>query len=214
VETFKRNQIEAAIAAVLEPQAAKPSSELLTRLKRLLETDRALGRNPRSKDRAHAQYAFYSADAPGSGVEVWFSAYEAFALLTGLRMMDHGWPQSLAVVVLRHVRAELEQQHGRILLGDAKSPLDRREVRPQATPGALAFENPDPVLLMVASEGWRAGATKGDSGEYVVARGDESDKIAREYVRAGRGWTTFEVARSALLLAKTLAETEPRRRGR
>ena len=41
---FKRNQIEAAIAFVLEPGSAKPSSEILTRIKRLLETDRGLGR--------------------------------------------------------------------------------------------------------------------------------------------------------------------------
>jgi hypothetical protein len=48
-------------------------------LKGLLETGRSVGRNQRSKDRAQPHYAFYSADASGSGVEVWFSAYEAFA---------------------------------------------------------------------------------------------------------------------------------------
>ena len=37
---FKRNQVEEAIACVLEPGSAKPSSEMRTRLRRLLETGR------------------------------------------------------------------------------------------------------------------------------------------------------------------------------
>jgi hypothetical protein len=107
---YKRNQIEAAISGVLEPRSPEPTTELRTRLKRLLETDRALGRAPRSNDPARAHYAFYSADSPGSGVEVWFSAYEAFALLNGLRLMAHGWPQGFAVSVMRRARAELEKE--------------------------------------------------------------------------------------------------------
>ena len=94
---FKRNQVEAAISRVVEPGSAKPSSELRTRMKRLRETDRALGRieNKRSADRARGYFAFYSEDAPGRGVEIWFSGYEAFALLTGLRLMQHGWPREI-----------------------------------------------------------------------------------------------------------------------
>lgn len=44
---FKRNQVEEAIACVFEG-SAKPSAETHTRLKRRLETDRALGRSKRS----------------------------------------------------------------------------------------------------------------------------------------------------------------------
>ena len=47
---FKRNQVEEAIALVFEPGSAKPSSEMRTRLKRLLETDRGLGRSKHSAD--------------------------------------------------------------------------------------------------------------------------------------------------------------------
>ena len=101
---YKRNQVEEAISGVLEPNSPEPTSELRTRLKRLLETDRALGRASRSSDPERANYAFYSAEAPGSGVEVWFSDYEAFALLNGLRLMAHGWPQGLAVSILRRLR--------------------------------------------------------------------------------------------------------------
>jgi hypothetical protein len=72
---FKRNQVEEAIAIVLEPGLAKPSSEMRTRLKRLLETDRSLGRSKRSADPERANFAL---DAPGRGIENWFTGYEAF----------------------------------------------------------------------------------------------------------------------------------------
>jgi hypothetical protein len=73
---FKRNQVEEAIAVVLEPGAAKLSSETRTRLKRLLETDRNLGRSKRSADPERANFAFHSMDAPGRGLENWFSGYD------------------------------------------------------------------------------------------------------------------------------------------
>jgi hypothetical protein len=60
------------------------------KLKRLMERDRALGLSPRSKDPEEANYAFFSDEAPGSGTEIWFSAYEAFALYTALRLLEHG----------------------------------------------------------------------------------------------------------------------------
>ena len=123
---FKRNQVEEAIARVLEPGSAKPSSEMRTRLKRLLETDRGFGRNKRSADPERANFAFYSEDGPGRGVENWFSADEAFALLTGLRLMRHGWPQGFAVAVLRRVKPALEEQHARILKQDPVVLFDER----------------------------------------------------------------------------------------
>jgi len=48
--SYKRNQVGEAIARVRAPNRQKPSSELRSRIKRLLELDRSLGRNLRSKD--------------------------------------------------------------------------------------------------------------------------------------------------------------------
>jgi hypothetical protein len=42
--SYKRNQIEEAIARVFAPNWEKPPSELRTRIKRLLELDRSIGR--------------------------------------------------------------------------------------------------------------------------------------------------------------------------
>ena len=152
---FKRNQVEEAIARVLEPGLAKPSSEMRTRLKRLLETDRGFGCSKRSADPERANFAFYSEDGPGRGVENWFSADEAFALLTGLRLMRHGWPQGFAVAVLRlrETCARLEEQHARILKQDPVVLFDERLIRQRAMPGDLAVENTDPVFLAVILDG-------------------------------------------------------------
>jgi hypothetical protein len=126
---YKRNQVEEAISRVLEPRSREPTAALRTRLKRLLETDRALGLVPRSADPEQANFAFYSSEAPGSGVEVWFSDYEAFALLNGLRLMGHGWPQSFAVSVMRRVRRELEKEHAHILNQDPGKLFDQDAIR-------------------------------------------------------------------------------------
>ena len=149
MRSYKRNQVEEAISRVFEPGSVKPSSEMRVRLKRLLETDRGLGRTKRSADPERANFAFFSMDAPGRGVEIWFSGYEAFALLTGLWLMQHRWPQSFVVTVLRRVRPELEKHHGRILKQDPATLFDRELITQRTKPGDLAVYNTDPVFLVI-----------------------------------------------------------------
>jgi hypothetical protein len=101
---FKRNQAEEAIASVLNPGSRELNSEMRSRFKRLLEIDRAHGRNTRSNDPEKANFAFHSADRPGRGYENRFSRFEAFALLLGLRLMGLGLPQGAVIALLRRVR--------------------------------------------------------------------------------------------------------------
>lgn len=115
---FKRNQVEEAIGLVFAPELAKAGSELRTRIKRLLETDRGLGCNKRSANPERANFAFFATDMPGRGTENWFSDYDTFALMTGLRLRRHGWPQKFVVALLRRVRPGLEKEHDRILRQD------------------------------------------------------------------------------------------------
>src|SRR5262245_10190919 len=126
---YKRNQIEEAISHLLEPQSSRPTPGLRTKLRRLLETDRALAT---SEDANGAGFAFFSAEPPGRGVEIWFSSYEAFALLNGLQLMRHGWPQAKAVSVMRRVRPDLEEQHRRVLRHDRKWLFDQEAIRNNA----------------------------------------------------------------------------------
>jgi hypothetical protein len=209
---YKRNQIEEAISCVFEPGSAKPSSEVRTRLKRLLETDRGLGRKKRSADPERANFAFYSMDAPGRGVEIWFSQYEAFALLTGLRLMQHGWPQGFAVAVLRRVRPELEKQHARILRQDPATLLDQQLIVQRAKPGDLFVGNTDPVFLTITPA-----ERKDPSGPIscTICRGQA--ELMRRTVRdsvAGQSWTIFELANLVHALSSELSKTRPRQRGR
>jgi hypothetical protein len=194
----------------------QPSPQLRTRLKRLLEADRALGRVPRSPDPERAHYAFYSEGAPGSGVEVWFSEYEAFALLNGLRLMAHGWSQGVAVTLMRRVRSELEKQHARILKQDPKWLFNQEEIARNAKEGDLAFDNRDPVLLTIVSKTGTIPENEQEGPrDYAICRGpDDALQFAR---KAGGGTgtcTMFDVVDVAHHLSRELARTEPRRRGR
>jgi hypothetical protein len=215
MRVYKRNQVEQAISRVLEPGLESPTTELDTRIKRLLDTDRALGRLRRSSDPERANYAFYSAEPPGSGVEVWFSLYEAFALLNGLTLMRHGWPQGFAVSVMRRLRPELEAEHARILKQDVKDLFDKETIRRNAKPGDFAFDVTDPVLLVIVSRSGPVPHEQADPLACTVARGPKS---AMEFWRAAPGGsgviTMFEVAAIAHKLAGTLELIEPSRRGR
>ena len=209
--SYKRNQIEEAIARIFDPSSQKPPSELRTRIKRLLELDRSIGRKVRSKDPEEANFAFFSEEAPGTGADILFSEYEAFALLNGLRIMDHGWPQSFAVSMMRRVRVDLESEHARILQRDPDKPLDRDRIRERARPGDIAADNTDPVFLTVASKP----QPSPDAALLLsaVCRGsDEVSNFSRDV--GASSVTTFEVATLAHQLHSELMKTAPKRRGR
>ena len=207
---FKRNQVEEAIARVFQTGSAKPSSETRTRLKRLLEIDRGLGRNKRSADPERANFAFFSTDAPGRGVEIWFSEYEAFALLVGLGLMQHGWPQGFAVGALRRVRPELERHHARILRQDPAELFDKQRIRERARPGDIAVYNTDPVFLVITS---RDREDRPGSSTAAICRGHE-DMIRFVREQGAKAWTMFELVNSVHALSFELAKTRPRSRGR
>ncbi|MGD1212955.1 MAG: hypothetical protein ABR973_16590 [Candidatus Acidiferrales bacterium] len=207
---FKRNQIEEAIAHVFEPGLAKPSSEMRTRVKRLLETDRGLGRNKRSAHPESANFAFYSMDEPGRGVENWFSGYEAFALLIGLRLMRLDWPQGLAVAVLRRVKPELKKHHARILTQDP-AVLSDEQRRQRAKPGDLDVDNPDPVFLAINSTDRK---DRSGSNPAAICRGQNELMRFIKAQGVGQTCTVLELGNSVHALSSALAKTTPRKRGR
>lgn len=209
---YKRNQVEEAISHLLDPKSLRSTQDLRTKVKRLLDTDRAL---PPSAERHDAKFAFFGADPPGKGVENWFSAYEAFALLNGVRLMGHGWPQGLAVSVIRGVRPELEKQHRRILAQDPAWLFDQEAIRNNARPGDPAFDNQDPVLLTVVSDF----GSLADEGTALfkckICRGRvEAYKFFGEISKGQGALTMFDVTSLAHQLVEKLAKTEPRSRGR
>jgi hypothetical protein len=207
---YKRNQIEEALSRAFGEPSAKPSSELRTRVKRLLDADRGLGRNTRSANSEVANYAFYSDDSPGTGVEIWFSDYEAFALMTGLQLLRHSWPQGFAVGLLRRLRPQLEQEHARILKQDPAILFNEDAIRRKARPGDLYFGNTDPVLLTIVSTPAKEGIEALPCG---ICRGmrEVSEFVKQE---AAQSWTLHDLVGPAHALLVQLSKTHPRKRGR
>ena len=211
--SYKRNQVEEAIARVRVPNSQKPSSELRTRIKRLLELDRSRGRNLRSKNAEQANFGFFSAEAPGTGADISFSEYDAFALLNGLRIMEHGWPQGSAVSIMRRVRPELEREHGRILRQDPGKLFDQEAIRRAGRPGDIAVSNTDPVYITLASMDQPVSEERPAVPFSALCRGPgKVTEFSREV--GASSVSMFEVVTLAHRLHQELMKTNPRRRGR
>ena len=151
METYKRNQVLEAISTA-GGEGPTPNPALKTVVKRLLDTDRRLGRITRSNDPEHASYAFFSSESAGSGFEVLFSPYEAFALRLGVSLLEHRWPQGTAVKILRQVRPYLEPKHAEILSWDPAELFDWQKIKERAHPGDLAVPTTRPVSLVIGSK--------------------------------------------------------------
>jgi hypothetical protein len=213
VVRFKRNQVEEAILRTLGAKDAR-AAELKLRLHRLLVIDRRLGRAKRGRDRAGSRYAFYSQEPPGSGVEVMFSGYEAFALLVSIMLLEHGVPQRATVHILRQVRGDLETAHAQRLKMDPKVLFDPQAVRAMAKPGMIATDNIAPVFLaFVRLSGSEVDGKVREA--ITVCRGhDELVAFITKHSVPGLGATFFELVSLMWKLADNLAQTRPIKRGR
>jgi hypothetical protein len=210
---YKRNQVESAIARMFDRASGAAHTELRTRLKRLLEADRALGRSSRSADPGKTNFAFFSAESPGTGADVWFSAYEAFALLTAWRLLEHGWPQASAVAILRQARPALEPEHKRILKLDPQDIFDSKRVQELARPGALAVETSNPVFLVISSMQVNPREADPAARSIEIYRG-ERELMPALRRQAGLSSTIYELVLTAHKLHVHLEQTEPSKRGR
>jgi hypothetical protein len=205
---YKRNQVEEAIAAALSRAEGEPVPDLRVRLKRLLDTDVGLPRDE--------VQAFSSGVRPGRGMEVWFSPYEAFALLLGLLLLQHRWSQGTVVRIMRQARPRLEAEHARLLALDPVTLLDSGAIERQAAPGSLAVASTEPVFLALVSAGFRAERDPGAVPLAVeVCRGeDELMRVRRDRSPPGTGMTVLELTATAHGLAHALSQVKPKTRGR
>jgi hypothetical protein len=205
---YKRNQIEEAVCRTFGAEGAR-AREMKLRLKRLLVTDRRLAHQSRQGKR----FAFFSQEAPGSGIEVMFSSYEAFAALAGLLLLEHGIPQATVVRILRQLRSDLEGAHGETLKKDPKVLFDRKAVEAMATPGMIATDNTEPVFLVLVKLPDSSVARVHEV--MAVCRGhNEMVAFSKQWCRPGLGSTMFELVGLMHRLATNLAQTRPSKRGR
>lgn len=210
---FKRNQVDAAIGAVVERGSRKaPSEELRTSIKRLLNTDRSYdGDEP-----SGSGYAFYGDEPPGRGADVWYSPYEAFALLMGLQLMQHGWSQTFAVAVLRDVRSELEEAYKKIVQLDPERLFDQKAIAERARAGDPAFETVDPRFLVIIMQHGVERSRQNRPFKVSVQNNFTAAMrwVADETKGIGGGSTLFEITVPIFQLNEKLKRTAPRPRGR
>jgi hypothetical protein len=207
--SYKRNQIEEAITKIVAPDSKRPPSHLRTRIKRLLDLDRSTGRDVGATKEAN--FAFFC-EAPGTGAVISFSEYEAFALLNGLRILEHGWPQASAVSIMRQVRLDLEKEHGRILSQRPEELFDQQKILARSRPGDIAADNTDPVYVAVASSTQRADQAPVGPVTAVCRGWEEVIKFSRGL--GASSVTMFEIATLTHKLHEELIKTMPRHRGR
>lgn len=210
---FKRNQVDGAIFRTLGADDAR-LGELQQRLKRLLVTDRRLGRRKSSKNPMGGRYAFYSQDAPGSGVEVMFSEYEAFALLAGLMLLEQGMPQATVVTIMRQLRPDLEAAYRDSLKKGPRVLFDPTAMQAMAKPG-LTGDSTDPVFLAIVKF---PGSARGEGkvrALLTVCRGhEELMTFIKKHSVPGTGATFFAFVGLMHQLATNLSKTFPVKRGR
>jgi len=202
---FKRNQVEEAISRTIGERSTAPSATLKARLKRLLDVDRNL--KVASSKSANAPFAFYSKGSGGSGTEIRFSTADVCALLIGVRMLEHGWPQNLVVNSLRQIRRDLARRPEQIL---ARPIRQQKSEPPQA--GEMNLAHPESDFLLVVSD---SGRSSGSSGEpYLRLFDNQSQAFAFQMEKVGRSCSWFSLEGPARILNEHLLNTQPRRRGR
>lgn len=185
-------------------------SELLSRIKRLLDLDRKLPL-PR---RALIPRAFFSERGPGRGYDVLYSEYECFAVLLGLKMLEHGWPQQDAVELLRDVRGNLAALHSEIMREDPDELFNARNIEAYLDkyPYATSADNAQPSFLVILSHTGKHDAPKNRRMAFVSR--NIADATARVRERPGNLATFIEVVTPAFKLRDALKATEPTKRGR
>jgi hypothetical protein len=214
MKCYKRNQLEEAIIRTLHADERR-ANEVKLRIKRLLVTDRRLGRKKGSRDKTGDRFAFYSQDPPGSGVEVMFSGYEAFAVCAGLILLQHGIPQGTVVSILRDLRSDLEFAHRETLTKDPRLLFDPEAVRALAKPGMLATDNTAPVFVALIQGAELVSGKERVRALVSVCRGfDEWSAFVKRYAMPGFGTTTFEFVSLMHRLAANLLKAQPVKRGR
>jgi hypothetical protein len=205
---FKRNQVEEAISRTVGERFAEPSPTLRARLKRLLDVDRNLkvGKAGSSKS-ARAPFAFYSKEPGGKGSEISFSIADACALLVGIRMLEHGWPQTFVVSGLRLIRPDLSRRHEDIL----NRLIRQRQSEPPPV-GTVDFAHPDSDFLLVVSDG--LSSNKASASPYLRLFDNQIQAFAFQMERVGRSCSWFPLEGQARMLHEHLLHSLPRRRGR
>jgi hypothetical protein len=211
---FKANQMQQSIFRTLGADRER-AREIKFRLQRLRAADRNLGRQPRSPNKADRVYAFFGDDPPGTGVDILFTSYEAFALLAAIMLLEHGLPQTTVVKLMRQIRGELEVAHAQTLEQDPSELFDQNAIRAHAQSGMIAFDSTAPVILVFIKL-TESSANSHCTGTIAsICRNNfQLGQFMKKYSSPGTGFSIFEFSRLIHLLEENLSQTSAVKRGR
>jgi hypothetical protein len=209
MQAFKRNQVDAGIVRTLGTREQRVA-DLKVKLKRLLVVDRHLESGKRSAGRADPHYAFYSHKPLGSGVEVMFSGYEAFALMIAL---IHAGTWNTAGQGRAHTPANPLGSGSRPSGNPAERSKGSFRSRGSSRGGSTRPDRSRQYCTCVfdscKNRYGRLQAT------ISVCRGlQELAKFIKKHSLPGSGATHFELVRLMHTLADNLSKTRPVKRGR
>jgi hypothetical protein len=135
-----------------------------------------------------------------------FSEVNAFALLMGIRMLNHGWPQSFVVSRLRQAHEEMATRHRAIL---AAAPRPPQQILGE--PGEMAPSYPNsPFLIIVSDEK----TDHPDKGSYVRFFDNQEVAFRFQMKELGRSCSWFGLEGAARALHEHLISSLPKPRGR
>lgn len=141
-QTYKRGQVEWALWRAFRPLGSRddgPVPLFKTRIKRLLDLDREYS-TPDLDVAGGSDFAFVAPVEGGSGVEAAYAPVDAFCLGIGLELLDTGFKQGEIVVLMRHLRADLEHWFPTLL--SRPSLLDRQNHLARNHPNLPVIERP------------------------------------------------------------------------
>lgn len=141
-QTYKRGQVEWALWRAFRPLGSRddgPVPVFKTRIKRLLDLDREYDTSDLGVA-AGSDFAFVAPVEGGSGVEAAYAPVDAFCLGIGLELLDTGFKQGEIVVLMRHLRADLEHWFPTML--SRPSLLDRQNHLARNHPNLPFVERP------------------------------------------------------------------------
>ena len=211
---FKANQLRQAIATTLGAEG-KRTDEIELRIKRLIAADRKLGRRPRSSNVVERHYAFYDGESLGTGADILFTEFEAFALLAAILLLEHGLPQTTVVKLLRQARHQLQDAHADSLRKDPNKIFDEKTILAKARPGMLAFETTEPVILVFAKlTGSSFDDPKAVAPAKIYSNQLELVEFMKQHRSAGTAISIFEWAKLIHVLHYNLGQSKPVPRGR
>jgi hypothetical protein len=208
---YKSNQVREAIFWTLGAEGER-AREITLLLRRLYAADRGLGRRPRSHDQAEHHYAFFSDAPPGTGADILFTDYEAFASLAALMLLEHGLPQETVIRLLRRLRPQLESIHKENLTKDPRQLFDEKALLEQAKPGMIAFQSTEPVILAFARL-TGSSVDEDDHGPSVCVDPNELVHFMKTH-SPGTGISVFDFSRLVHELANNLLRANAIKRGR